>query len=144
MRDGERFGLMTADGRRPRVAVVGGSHSASMVAVSLCEQFGCAPLAADTGEAVLAMLRSEHEVDLIVFDLAIPDMDGIVAAQLIRALGRKGSAPMIALTSDELPAASQRGRAAGFTAAVKKPYSPRELYGAMQSALNRAGLRVYS
>lgn len=131
-------GLTTADGRRPRVAIVGGSPAGAMVATVLCDQFGCTPLATKTGESVLALLRRDIPLDMIVMDLAIPDMDGIVAVQLIRALGERGMLPVVAIAKDRAELAGPRARAAGFAGTVLKPYSPRELYGALQAALTRA------
>jgi DNA-binding response OmpR family regulator len=131
-------GLTTADGRRPRVAIVGGTPSGAMVANVLCQQFGCAPVSTPTGESVLALLRRDTPLDLVVIDLSIPDMDGIVAVQLIRALGARGTMPVVALTHDRAEIAGIRARAAGFSGAVVKPYSPRELYSAMHAALARA------
>jgi CheY-like chemotaxis protein len=134
-----QFGLTTGDGRRPRVAVVGGTPATAMITILLVEQFGGAPLQAATGEAALALLRGEKAVDLVVIDLALADMDGNVAAQLIRTLGRRGAMPILALAANPGDTATPRGRAAGFAATVLKPYSPRELYGAMQSALDHVG-----
>jgi hypothetical protein len=34
-------GGLTAGGKRPRVAIVGGSPTSAMVATVLCDQFGC-------------------------------------------------------------------------------------------------------
>ena len=134
----EAMGLLTtAAGARPRVAIVGGSSSGMLVATVLIEQFGCAPVNAATGEAVLALLRAEENIDLVVMDLSVRDMDGIVAVQLIRALGARGTLPVVALTSDRAAMAAPRARAAGFAGSVAKPYSPRELYAAMRSALGR-------
>jgi CheY-like chemotaxis protein len=130
--------LATADGRRPRVAIVGGTATAAMVANILCQQFGCTSVVMPTGESVLALLRRDTPVDLVVLDLSIPDMDGIVAVQLIRAMGARGDVPIVALTGDRAEIATSRARAAGFSGAVVKPYSPRELYAAMQSALARS------
>lgn len=127
--------LQTADGRRPRVAIVGGTPASAMVATVLCDQFGCAPLNSRTGESVLALLRHETPLDMVVLDLSVPDMDGIVAVQLIRALGARGNLPVIALAGDRSETASTRARAAGFAGTVVKPYSPRELYAAMMAAL---------
>lgn len=132
---GTHLGLTTADGRRPRVAVVDGNAASAMVTTMLVEQFGCAPLPALSGEAALALLRMDEAVDLVVMDLAIPDMDAIVAAELIHALASRGALPIVALAGAKADIASQRGRAAGFCGAVMKPYSPRELYGAMLAAL---------
>jgi two-component system chemotaxis response regulator CheY len=131
-------GLTTADGRRPRVAIVGGNPSAALVATVLCQQFGCTTVITPTGESVLGLLRRDTPIDLVVIDLSITDMDGIVAVQLIRALGARGAMPVVALTNDRSEIAGSRARAAGFSGAVVKPYSPRELHAAMQTALARA------
>jgi CheY-like chemotaxis protein len=64
-------------------------------------------------------------------------MDGIVAVQLIRALGSRGTLPIIALTGNPMDIASSRTRIAGFSSILVKPYSPRELFAAMQAALLR-------
>jgi CheY-like chemotaxis protein len=130
--------LTTADGRRPRVAIVGGSPSSAMVANVLCQQFGCSAVVTPTGESVLALLRRDTPVDLVVLDLSMPDMDGIVAVQLIRAMGARGNVPIVALVADRAETATSRARAVGFSGSVTKPYSPRELYLALQSALSRA------
>ena len=92
-------GLHTTDGRKPRVAIVDGNASNAMVTSMLVEQFGCAVLKAATGEAALALLRRDEHVDLVLIDLAIPDMDGIVAALLIRAMGKPGTMPIVPLAS---------------------------------------------
>jgi CheY-like chemotaxis protein len=67
-------------------------------------------------------------------DMLVPDMDGFVAVQLIRALGARGALPILALTDDRAALTAQ-ARAAGFAGTVVKPYSPRELYAAMHAAL---------
>lgn len=131
-------GLLTADGRRPRVAIVGGTPSSAMVATVLCDQFGCAPFNTRTGESVLALLRRDIPLDMVVLDLSVPDMDGIVAVQLIRALGARGNLPVVALANERAETTTARARAAGFAGTVLKPYSPRELYAAMSSALAEA------
>ncbi len=86
---------------------------------------------------MLALLRRDTAIDMWSIDLSVPDMDGIVAVQLIRALGARGALPVVALTADRAEIASNRARAAGFSSAVVKPYSPRELFIAMQSALTK-------
>ncbi len=135
-------GLTTVDGRRPQVAIVGGTASGALVATVLCQQFGCSPVSTPTGESVLALLRRDTPLDLVVIDLSVADMDGIVAVQLIRALGTRGALPVVALTNDRAEISGTRARAAGFTGSVVKPYSPRELYSAMQTALARGTAAV--
>lgn len=134
--------LRTAEGAAPTVAIVGGTQSSAMVAKILCQQFGCTPVSAPTGEAVLGLLRSDARVDLVLIDLSVADMEGIVVVQLIRALGNRGSLPVVAMVTDKMQVSSNRGRGAGFSGAIVAPYSPRELFVAMQSALTRAAQRA--
>jgi two-component system chemotaxis response regulator CheY len=129
--------LTTAEGHRPRVAIVGGTPSAAMVASVLCQQFGCSTVSSPTGESVLALLRRDAPIDMVVIDLSVADMDGIVAVQLIRAMGARGNLPVVALAETRADIASNRARAAGFSGAIVKPYSPRELFAAMQAALGK-------
>lgn len=134
--------ITTADGAPPKVAIVGGTSSSAMVAAVLCGRFGCSPVTVPTGEAVLKLLRKNARVDLVLIDLSVSDMDGIVAVQLIRAMGARGALPVVALVSDRTEVTGNRARAAGFSAVVVKPYSPRELFGAMEHALARAAQRA--
>ncbi len=133
----ESMAHLTVNGHRPRVAIVGGSPAGATVATILIEQFGCEPVRAPSGEAVLALLRRDAAIDLVVLDLAMADMDGVVAVQLIRALGIHGALPVVALVDDRSRLTAPHARAAGFSGAVAKPYSPRELYLAMEAALAR-------
>ena len=129
---------LMVNGHRPRVAVVGCSPAGATVASILVKQFGCDPVCASGGEAVLALLRHDDAIDMIVLDLSVSDMDAIVAVQLIRALGQRGTMPVVALTDDPTRLAAPHARAAGFAGSVLKPYSPRELYAAMGGAFARA------
>jgi CheY-like chemotaxis protein len=138
----ESMAHLTVNGHRPRVAIVGASPAGTTVATILIEQFGCDPVCARTGEAVLSLLRRDSDIDLVVLDLAMDDMDGIVAVQLIRAMGGRGGMPVIAMTDNRASLAAPRARAAGFSGAVIKPYSPRELYAAMDTALARTHMPV--
>ena len=127
------FGLATGDGRRPRIMVVDGNVANSMVTIALARQFGCMPVAAPNGEAALALLRRDGGIDLVILDMGLADREGVVLAQLIRTLGERGTMPIVALVAGaRLP-----GKAVGVTAALRKPYSPRELYGAMRDSLAR-------
>ncbi|MBN8997551.1 MAG: response regulator transcription factor [Rhizobiales bacterium] len=129
-----RFGLTTGDGRPPRVAIVDANPASSMVSVALVRQFGCMAVVATGGEAALSLLRRDGSIDLVILDLGTSDREGLVLAQLIRTLGDRGTMPIIGLAAGpRLP-----GRAAGFSASLKKPYSPRELHAVMRDALDRA------
>ena len=111
-----RFGLTTADGRRPRVAIVDGNATSAMVTMTLVRQFGCAPVVAGNGEAALSLLRQDGGIDLVVLDMGLSDVEGGVLAQLIRTLGERGAMPILALAEGGRvaggPASAPAGRAA--------------------------------
>ncbi len=137
MASGTHAGLRTLDGRPPRVAIVDGNPTSTMLLNVLCEAFGCWPLPVATAEAALALIRRET-LDLVVVDLALPDMDGIVVVQLIRALGR--DFPILGLVGKRSQLPPVRTRAAGVNTLLIKPFSPTELYDAIASALGKAGI----
>jgi CheY-like chemotaxis protein len=125
-------GLTTTDGRPPRVAIVGGTPSAAMVATMLAEQFGCAPFPAADDKAIMALFGDDARIDLILMD----DMRGasaLVAAELVRALGQRRALPVLALVE----AGARPAPRDGISATLAKPYSPRELFAAMRDALAR-------
>jgi len=133
----ESIAHLMINGHRPRVAIVGGSPAGTTVASVLVERFGAEPVPAAGGEAILALLRRDAAIDVILIDLSVPDMDGIVAVQLIRTLGDRGDLPIVALTDDRAQLSAPRTRGVGFAGCVMKPYSPRELYLALDAALSR-------
>ena len=129
------FGLTTANGRPPRIAVLDGNALTAKLTVLLIAQFGGNIVRAATAEELLALVDGEAAIDLVVMELAAPEGDGMAAAQLIRALAAHRATPVVALVGRRDDGASQRPAAAGFAATVLKPYSPRELYGAIHAAL---------
>jgi len=136
---GAVMGLRTQDGRRPRVALVGGSPASAMVAGVLIEQFGCASLPARRGGDVLALLASREPIDLVVVDVNGSD-DALSTSELLGTLGA-GQPPIVAL-ADAGATPSRAFRFARFAGTVAKPYSPRELYGAMHDALETTNSAV--
>jgi two-component system, sensor histidine kinase len=129
--------VRSADGRQPVVTLIDGNPPTAAVAAMLLEQFGCRVLVARSVESALALLKQTPGIDLVLIDFAIRDMDPVVAAQLIRALGPRGAMPIIALTASASAASGPRGHAVDFARIVTKPYSPRELYTALDHALGR-------
>jgi CheY-like chemotaxis protein len=135
-------GLTTSDGRRPRVAIVGGTPSGALVATVLCDQFGCTPLNTRTGESVLALLRRDIPLDMVVMDLMIAHRDVVDADQHILAIGDHAPMTNLALVDDGADPTTTRARTPVFAGTVLNPYSPRELYAAMHTALDAAVART--
>ncbi|WP_010198767.1 response regulator transcription factor [Bacillus sp. m3-13] len=91
-------------------------------------------LHAENGEEALDMLY-DHEVDLIILDVMMPDMDGFTACKKIR---EKYMMPILMLTakSDELD--KVRGLKLGADDYVMKPFSPKELLARVEALLRRS------
>jgi two-component system CheB/CheR fusion protein len=77
-------------------------------------------------EAALAASRRTPP-DVIVSDLAMPDMDGFEFIQRIRATPTLRSVPAIALTGSGMDQDVERALAVGFTAHILKPIEVHDL-----------------
>ncbi len=81
----------------------------------------------EAGDAKEAMAQlSERVPDVIVLDIALPDVDGITLCRRLRANPPTADVPIVLLTGSS-DASDEEGRAAGASAFVRKPFSPLEL-----------------
>src|SRR5262245_1851635 len=80
--------------------------------------------AGDAKEAVAQL--SERVPDVIVLDIALPDVDGITLCRRLRANAPTADVPIVLLTGSS-DASDEEGRAAGASAFIRKPFSPLEL-----------------
>jgi two-component system cell cycle response regulator DivK len=79
----------------------------------------------DGEEGVASALASPP--DLVLMDIQLPKLSGLDATRRLRADPRTASVPIIVVTSFALSGDEQKATAAGATAYLAKPYSPREL-----------------
>ena len=87
------------------------------------------------GEAAVAAIR-QGRFDLVIMDIQMPGMDGMTAAQRIRALdGPEGAVPIIALTANAMHGDREQCLAAGMSDYVAKPVSLEALCAAMARSL---------
>jgi len=76
--------------------------------------------AAASAADALAALRSDGRFDLIVTDTDMPEMDGFIFAEAVRAMPGRATLPIIALAAMVSAEAIERGRAVGFHDFVAK------------------------
>jgi len=86
------------------------------------------------GGAALAALGSTT-VDLVITDVLMPEMDGLALTRRLRDDARFRSLPILVLTTEATPAVKERGRAAGATGWIVKPFHPDTLRRTVQQAL---------
>jgi two-component system cell cycle response regulator DivK len=78
------------------------------------------------GESGVAM-ATEHTPDLVLMDVQLPKLSGLDATRAIRSDPRTAHVPVIVVTSFALSGDESKAMAAGASAYLAKPYSPREL-----------------
>jgi two-component system cell cycle response regulator DivK len=81
--------------------------------------------ALDGEEGVASALATPP--DLILMDIQLPKMSGLEATRQLRSDPRTAGVPIIVVTSFALSGDEQKATAAGATAYLAKPYSPRAL-----------------
>ncbi len=66
-------------------------------------------------------LAVEHQPDLVLMDIQLPDADGVSALQQLRAEAATRAIPVVAFTASVMEADRQRLDAAGFDGYLPKP-----------------------
>jgi len=92
-------------------------------------------LAAVDGFTGLDRARAEQP-DLILLDLAMPEMDGWEVARKLKSDIVTQSIPVIAVTAHALPKDRERAMEAGCDAFIVKPFSVAKLIGEIENLLD--------
>ena len=87
-----------------------------------------------TGTEGVAMAKL-HRPDLVLMDIQLPEIDGYEAMRRIKSEPALKAIPIIAVTSFALSGDEAKAFAAGCSAYVTKPYSPRKLLARIREHL---------
>jgi len=74
-------------------------------------------------------------VDLVITDVNMPDIDGLTFTRTLRARPGERSTPILVLTTENGEAMKQRGREAGATGWLVKPFHPDQLRDTVRRVL---------
>ena len=99
--------------------------------------FGYDVRAVGTGGEALA-LAGTWAPNVIVLDLALPDIDGWEVARQLKAVARTVAIPIIAVTASDLPHERVSAMRAGCDRHLAKPCTPADLVDAIQRCLGHA------
>ena len=91
-------------------------------------------LEADDGEKALA-LAENRTVDLVLTDQNMPNMDGLSLVTRLRELPAYRSVPILMLTTESSAEMKSKGRAAGATGWMVKPFDPEKLIAMLAAVL---------
>jgi two-component system, sensor histidine kinase and response regulator len=108
------------------------------VMMALLRDVDLAPVVAADGAQALQLCR-DNDFALILMDVQMPELDGLAAAQAIRALDRHRKTPVLAITA--LAFSEQRARclAAGMDDFLAKPLHPARLFESLLRWLDGPG-----
>jgi two-component system cell cycle response regulator DivK len=76
--------------------------------------------------------------DIIVMDLALPQLDGWEATRRIKRHPRTAHIPIVACTADAFPASAERALVAGCDGYVVKPCLPDDLVAVLRNMLGES------
>ena len=83
---------------------------------------------AEAGDGVEALeLARKRVFDLVVTDHNMPRMDGVTLVRELRALANYDPVALIVLSTEASPELKQRGREAGATGWMAKPFDPQRM-----------------
>ena len=88
----------------------------------------------DGNEAVEA--AKSRQFDLVISDVNMPGMNGIELVRALRTLPDYKFTPMLMLTTESAQDVKQRGREAGATGWIVKPFSPEVLLATLKKVLD--------
>ena len=109
-----------------RVLVVDDHPDNRQILRVLLDNAGYQMIEAEDGEGALAAAE-EHRPDLILMDVQLPKLSGLDATRQLRADPKTAAIPIVVITSFALSGDAEKAKAAGASAYLAKPYSPREL-----------------
>ena len=95
---------------------------------------GYAVKVAKDGQEALNMCRVER-FDFVLTDQNMPNMDGITLIKSLRTLPAYARTPLIVLTTEASDAMKQKGKAAGATGWMVKPFDPKKLLDVVAKVL---------
>ena len=90
------------------------------------------------GDAV--RMVAEHDYDLILMDIAMPDIDGFAATRRIRQLGNRNDVPIVAMTAYAMAGDREQSLDAGMNDHVTKPIDPELLFRTLLKWIDPARL----
>ena len=110
-------------GESHHIVVVDDDRSNLLIAESILTRQQLKVTAFTSGQALLSYLR-EHNPDLILLDMMMPDMDGVECFRLMRKEFEETTPPVIFLTADDSEGLEARCLELGAMDFIKKPFLP--------------------
>ena len=114
-----------------RILVVDDSPTMRRLAASTLRAAGYEVVEAEDGQIALDRLL-EMEIHAVVTDLNMPVMDGLEMTERVRTNPQTSAMPVLMVTTESSPEMREKGRVAGATGWITKPYAPQKLVSSVR------------
>lgn len=121
-------------GDSPQILIVDDDEQHRTMLSSLLQEIGCRILTAVDGKQGLK-LATENQLDMVLLDLAMPNMDGFELMVRLQENPQTSAIPIIVSSANVFESNRQRSLQAGAKAFVAKPLQMDELLNALRSLL---------
>jgi len=116
-----------------RILVVDDSPTLRRLAANTLRAAGYDVIEAEHGQEGLDRLQQQvSEIHAIVTDLNMPVMDGLTLTEHVRTNPATSAMPVLMVTTESSPEMRKKGRAAGATGWITKPYNPKKLVSSVR------------
>jgi two-component system chemotaxis response regulator CheY len=114
-----------------RILVVDDSPTLRRLAAKTLRAAGYDVIEAEHRQAGLDLL-GETEIHAVVTDLNMPVMDGLMMTERVRTNPQTAAMPVLMVTTESSPEMRAKGRVAGATGWITKPYEPQKLVNSVR------------
>ena len=108
------------------VLIVDDSRVLRQMTATTMRHAGFEVLEAADGANAVTLAKTER-ADLVITDQNMPGMDGMQVVQALRSIDGYAGIPILILTTESSAELKQRGRSAGATGWLVKPFDPTQL-----------------
>lgn len=117
-----------------KLLIVDDSPSVRQMVEMTLKSVGYTVKAAKDGQEALNFCKTER-YDFVLTDQNMPNMDGITLIKSLRAMPAYARTPLIVLTTEASDMMKQKGKAAGATGWMVKPFDPKKLLEVVSKVL---------
>jgi CheY-like chemotaxis protein len=104
---------------------------------SALERYRMVTSHAVSGQGGIDALENDHDVDIVLMDIMMPEMDGFETIRTLRTNPRLASLPIIALTAKAMVGDREKCIAAGASDYITKPVDVEQLVSLLRVWLYR-------
>jgi CHASE2 domain-containing sensor protein/nitrogen-specific signal transduction histidine kinase/DNA-binding NarL/FixJ family response regulator len=126
--------IIGLQGNAPNILIVDDDANHRLILTSLLQEIGCHVLEASDGKQGLQLV-AESQPDIILLDLAMPNMDGFEFMIQMQENPQTSNIPIIVSTANVFEENRQQSLQAGAAAFIPKPFQRDELLNALRSLL---------